>query len=113
ENQLPIATLLLNRLGTNRSLELVYTGVVPGARRRGVGSFLIRWALGIAAMENRGHLSLAVDSRNFPALRLYLRHGLLRIGARTALICDLRSMQAVYPGQLGNFLSSTASPHAR
>ena len=37
-------------------------------------------------------LSLAVDAGNAPALKLYFRHGLRRVGARLALIRDLRSL---------------------
>jgi ribosomal protein S18 acetylase RimI-like enzyme len=41
--------------------------------------------------QRRSDLSLAVDSRNVPALRLYYRHGLRRIGSRTAMVKDLRA----------------------
>jgi len=38
---------------------------------------------------DRRELSLAVDSRNGPALKLYFRHGLKRVGSRLALLRDL------------------------
>lgn len=90
EHQQPLATLLLNRSGGISSVELVYLGVRPPARGRGVGQFLVRWALAIAALENRRHLSLAVDSDNNPALRVYYQNGLARVGSRVALVRDLR-----------------------
>ncbi len=50
--------------------EVVYLGLTPAARGRGLGRAAIRHALGLA----RGHasyLDLAVDLRNTPAVRLY------------------------------------------
>jgi ribosomal protein S18 acetylase RimI-like enzyme len=42
-------------------------------------------------------LSLAVDSKNAPALKLYHRHGLSRICTRLALIRDLRDRKTAAP----------------
>jgi GNAT superfamily N-acetyltransferase len=83
--------VLLNPTVTGESVELVYLGVVPGSRGRGVGDGLLR--LGIHHVVERGwkSLSLAVDSRNAPALGLYHRHGLKRVGSRLAMIRDLRA----------------------
>jgi len=36
--------------------------------------------------QNRSQLTLAVDSRNAPAMKLYFRHGMKRMGSRTAMI---------------------------
>ncbi len=88
-----LGTLLLNRSPGNNSVELVYLGVAPEARGRGVGDFLMEWARGVSGLEARKHLSLAVDSGNQPALRLYYRHGLMRIGSRVAMVRDLRVLQ--------------------
>jgi ribosomal protein S18 acetylase RimI-like enzyme len=46
-------------------------------------------AIATAAIHGRENLSLAVDSRNQPALRLYYRHGMRRIGSRVALLREL------------------------
>ena len=35
-------------------------------------------------------MCLAVDARNTPALKLYYRHGMSRIGVKLALLKDLR-----------------------
>jgi GNAT superfamily N-acetyltransferase len=85
-----LGTLLLSRTAGNGQVELVYVGLVPQARGRGVGDLLIRWSLAVVGLENRRHLSLAVDAANQPALRLYFRHGFSRVGSRVALIRDLR-----------------------
>lgn len=52
---------------------------------------MMRLAFQDVARLERNELSLAVDSRNEPALRLYFRHGFERIGSRIALVRDLRS----------------------
>lgn len=84
--------LLLTRTDANTGMELVYIGLSPSARRLGLGSALVKHALATALQENRRVMTLAVDGRNEPALRLYFRHGFAKIGAKTAMIRDLRSL---------------------
>jgi ribosomal protein S18 acetylase RimI-like enzyme len=86
----PLGALLLARSPRTDALELVYLGLTPGARGRGLGDLAMRHALAVVAREGAGSLSLAVDSRNAPALKLYYRHGLKRLTTRIALIRDLR-----------------------
>jgi ribosomal protein S18 acetylase RimI-like enzyme len=59
-------------------------------------------ALATACVDGRENLSLAVDSRNQPALRLYYRHGMRRIGSRIALIRDLRAGSPPTTEPVGN-----------
>lgn len=92
ENGRSLGTLLLSRSAGNGQVELVYIGLAPEARGRGLGDLLIRWSLAVVGLENRRHLSLAVDARNAPALRLYYRHGFSRVGSRIAMIRDLRTV---------------------
>jgi ribosomal protein S18 acetylase RimI-like enzyme len=68
------------------TLELVYLGLTPAARGRGLGDLMMRRALALAAADGAGRLSLAVDSDNVPALKLYYRHGMQRVGAKLALM---------------------------
>jgi ribosomal protein S18 acetylase RimI-like enzyme len=82
--------LLLNPTTTGDSVELVYLGLPRESRGRGISDQLMRIAMSSARVRGFGALSLAVDSRNAPALRLYYRHGLQRIGSRLALVRDLR-----------------------
>jgi ribosomal protein S18 acetylase RimI-like enzyme len=86
----PHGVLLLCRIDPNDAMELVYIGLAPEARGRGLGSMLVRQALAEAAADNRRRLTLAVDSRNAPALALYFRHGFQKIGEKVALIRDMR-----------------------
>jgi mycothiol synthase len=90
----PLAVLLLNRVGATDLLELVYVGILPRHRRKGLGDLLIRRALHAAASIGCTRLSLAVDADNLPALKLYWRHGLQAIGRKLALLRDLRAKPA-------------------
>jgi mycothiol synthase len=87
----PIAVLLMARLTHGSSLELVYLGVALESRGRGIGDMLMKLAFAKTAAEGKENLSLAVDSKNQPALGLYFRHGMRRIGSRVAMLRDLRN----------------------
>jgi hypothetical protein len=50
---------------------------------------LLRQALAMTAQQKRSRLTLAVDSRNIPALKLYYRGGLSRLAAKNALMRGL------------------------
>ena len=67
--------------------------MTAAARGRGLGDAMMRLAIARVAADNRGILSLAVDAANTPALRLYYRHGLSRVGHRVALVRDLRTLR--------------------
>ncbi|MDB5327096.1 MAG: putative acetyltransferase [Phycisphaerales bacterium] len=81
-----LGVLLLAPVTAQPMTELVYLGLAPEARGQKLGDELVKLALSIAA--DRGHelLTLAVDSNNGPALRLYYRHGMAEIARRVALI---------------------------
>ena len=86
----PLGVLLLARSARSDALELVYLGVTPAARGQGLGELMMRQALAVAAASGCGLLSLAVDARNAPALKLYYRSGMSRVCTRVALLRDLR-----------------------
>jgi mycothiol synthase len=86
----PRGVLLLTRTDLTDAMELVYVGLAASARRRGLGTIMMKQAMATALADNRRRLTLAVDSRNGPALRLYFRHGLQKIGSKIALMRDLR-----------------------
>jgi len=81
----------LNRVPRSEFAELVYLGLTPPARGRGVGDLVIRHALWTVRKMELSNLTLAVDAKNAPALRLYFRHGMQQVGRKTALIRDLRA----------------------
>jgi ribosomal protein S18 acetylase RimI-like enzyme len=94
ESGQPRGVLILSPSPHNESVELVYLGLTPQGRHRGLSDALMRVAMGSVARLQRSDLSLAVDSRNIPALRLYYRHGMQRIGSRIAMVRDLRELPA-------------------
>ncbi len=67
-------------------LELVYMGVEPDARGRGLGAVLLRRAQWHAARCRLGALVAAVDVRNGPALRVYEQAGMRLLAERHVLI---------------------------
>lgn len=81
-----VAVLLLNATGNGESMELVYLGVSPHFRGQGLGHWAIQTALWETYRAGLGKLTLAVDSLNRPALKLYFRFGLRRVHERLVLI---------------------------
>ena len=86
----PIGVSLLNKSSHSDSIELVYFGLTPNGRGRGLSDVLLQHALHAAVKHNARTITLAVDSRNTPALKLYHRHGFRDVCSRVALIRDLR-----------------------
>lgn len=71
----PLAVLLLSVSPGMNNAEIVYMGVVPEARGRGLGRALLHTA-NVAAVQARAEcLTLAVDADNHYALRLYRSFG--------------------------------------
>ena len=68
------AVLLLAEVHGRDAWEVIYLGLTPAARRRGLGRTVLRHALDLAH-DNVPRLELAVDLRNAPAVRLYQAAG--------------------------------------
>lgn len=85
-----LGVLLLGHSPRGDAMELVYLGLSPGARGRRLGEVMMRRALAAVVGRGLARLCLAVDARNTPALKLYYRHGMQRIGSKLALLRDLR-----------------------
>lgn len=81
-----VACILFGASPLRPSAELVYMGVHPRYRGQGVGHFVL--AHGIEAMHRSGirGITLAVDARNAPALRLYESVGFRRTHVRRAMV---------------------------
>lgn len=88
--RVPRAVLVLSRLPRTDAVELVYLGLTPAARGRGIASLVLRHALGTVARIERAMLTLAVDSGNAPALKLYYRQGMQHVASKIAMMRDLR-----------------------
>lgn len=63
--------ILMARIPERAALEVVYMGVVPYARKRGVGVALLRRAIEAARAQGCAVVTLTVDESNAPARRLY------------------------------------------
>ncbi|MFQ5422500.1 MAG: GNAT family N-acetyltransferase [Phycisphaerae bacterium] len=82
----PAACILLAENPLRPALEVVYMGVHPSFRRRGVGQFTLEHGLALARRDGFGVVTLAVDAENAPALRLYHRHAFRKTLERRAMI---------------------------
>ena len=85
----PAGCLLLAEIPARHALELVYLGLAPEVRGRGLGRALMQRVLAIGARRHFGVMSLAVDAANAPALQLYRRVGYRAVAERDALIKQL------------------------
>jgi GNAT superfamily N-acetyltransferase len=85
----PVGVVMLD-LGVEPGVvELNYLGLVPAARGRGWGDWLVRFAARAAVADDARAVSLSVDARNTPARRLYERHGFRECDRRDVYLwCD-------------------------
>ncbi|MFO0829259.1 MAG: GNAT family N-acetyltransferase [Phycisphaerales bacterium] len=72
--------------GSRGAVELVYLGLVPEARRRGLGRLLLQHGLSLLGDRAERNVLLAVDERNEPASRLYRAAGFRFAQRRVAFI---------------------------
>lgn len=81
-----VAVLLVSRIPQRRAHELVYLGIVPAWRGRGLGRTLVEHAAAVAGAERSRTLLLAVDAANGPACRLYRKHGFRSTARKHAMV---------------------------
>lgn len=67
----PVGVLLLTELPENGDWEVAYVGLIPAARRQGLGRELLGCALRAARAAGAPQVVLSVDARNQPAWYLY------------------------------------------
>lgn len=95
-NGRPAGVCLFNSSAANSSstgsgsLELVYFGLVPEARGRGLGRLLLQHGLDMTRERREGAILLAVDDRNEPAHRIYRDAGFRQRFKRIAYIHSVR-----------------------
>lgn len=88
-NDTPAGALLLNPSPQQDSVELVYLGLAPQARGKGLGRSLLRHGLAKVAGRHRT-ITLAVDEQNHPALALYRAEKFRSVLRRVAMIRSIR-----------------------
>ena len=69
--------------------ELMYIGVVPEARGRGLGLAMVRHAQWMAAQAGRQRLVLAVAADNHPAIAMYAAAGFITWDIRSIFLRPL------------------------
>ena len=70
----PVGVVLLDDAVEASETELTYLGLIPRTRGHGWSHELVRFAMQLAAASPSRALTVSVDLRNEPALRLYLHH---------------------------------------
>jgi ribosomal protein S18 acetylase RimI-like enzyme len=86
----PAGIILAAQLPARAAVEVVYMGVAKSSRGQGVGDELLQAALDYARRLGAPTLSLAVDSTNAPARRLYARWSFHETMRRRAWMAALR-----------------------
>jgi ribosomal protein S18 acetylase RimI-like enzyme len=81
----PVGVVLMNQTETD-TWDMAYLGVVPSARRQGIGQELVRKALFEAKAAGMLMVTLAVDERNAAARRLYHQAGFEPFDERIVLL---------------------------
>jgi len=87
----PVGCSLVSPIPENGSAELVYIGLSPEARGKGVGLVLLRRAIAQLRQRRIGRLVCAVDHRNAPARKLYTGLGFRVFSARSAWVRPVRA----------------------
>jgi mycothiol synthase len=84
----PVGVILLNQTESD-TFDLAYLGVVPHARKRGIGRELVRKALFEAKAAGMLSVTLALDQRNELARNLYYRAGFELFDERVVFLRSL------------------------
>ncbi|MFG0256504.1 MAG: GNAT family N-acetyltransferase [Phycisphaerales bacterium JB043] len=90
EDHEPRGALLLNPQGSDQGVELVYLGLAPSLRSRGVASAVFLRGLEAIGDQPNRTLTCAVDASNAPAIEFYTRFGFEPFQSREAYIRSYR-----------------------
>ena len=90
EGDEPIGCSLVSLIPENGSAELVYIGLAPSGRRRGLGRALLEHAITELHRRKIERLVCAVDQRNVPAVRLYKSLDFQVFSSRSAWVHAVR-----------------------
>ena len=82
----PAGCILVNDSVKAPSADIVYMGVVPEFRRQGLAAAMLERAVAGASERNREAITVAVDSRNHYAIRVYEQSGFVEIHRRLAYV---------------------------
>lgn len=82
-------TILLAHHAEIHQLELIYFGLLPSYRQRGLGAELIRFALLLGARLQCETITTGVDVRNVPAVALYAQFGFQLVDSKRVFLLPL------------------------
>jgi ribosomal protein S18 acetylase RimI-like enzyme len=86
----PVGCCLLSHCPANESVELVYLGLSPEVQGQGFGARFLTHALQALQLAEPVHeVTCAVDRRNIPAAKVYMRLGFKRFDARCGYVCPV------------------------
>lgn len=86
ERSEPVGVVIQIDSPANEERELAYVGIVPEARRRGIGREVMLRVLMEARADGVGLVVLSVDERNVPAWRLYALMGFEEVGRQQVFL---------------------------
>lgn len=86
----PAGVALLSSVPAAQCIEVVYFGLSPRVRGRGLARVLLDHALASLRHRSERTVALACDERNTVAMRLYTRAGFSKRLARAALVAPVR-----------------------
>jgi ribosomal protein S18 acetylase RimI-like enzyme len=85
----PEGCMLLSSCPEQQLIELVYLGLAPPLRARGIGASLLNMAFIDVARRSERSITCAVDLRNHPAMRLYESAGFQQFSTRIPMVKPL------------------------
>ena len=90
EGPTPVGCSLVSLIPENGSAELVYIGLAPSGRGKGLAQAMLHRSIAELRRRRVQRLVCAVDRRNSPAMGLYSRLGFEEFSARSAWVCPIR-----------------------
>jgi ribosomal protein S18 acetylase RimI-like enzyme len=94
----PVGVCLLSLAPSLSAAELVYLGLAPAWRRKGLARMLMKRAMAAAGAHGAERMLLAVDEANAPAMSLYRSLGFEATDRKLALILPLGPVSPSGPG---------------
>lgn len=91
DGESPVGAMLLSPCSATDSVDIIYLGLVPEARGRGIAATMLTHGLRDAATVDVRSVQLAVDVANVPAVFLYRRAGFAVRQQREAWVRPLSS----------------------
>ena len=82
----PAGCILVNDSTKTPSADIIYMGVAREFRRRGLARAMLQRCIAQAAQRNCENVSVAVDTRNDHAIRIYEQSGFVEIQRRLAYV---------------------------